>query len=141
VANVPRHTSPWTPAHIRRAFREPRFDVANPIFVAACIEHFGSVTAARAAASRGQRQRTWSKETLIAELQARARRGLAGVGRLLRDPAVRLFGSTDAALRAAAQVPLDHRARNRRRGEDRQARVGGEVRRVRRSSGQAARRG
>jgi hypothetical protein len=37
----------------------------------------------------------------VAELQARARRGLQGVGRLLREPAVRLFGSTEAALRAA----------------------------------------
>jgi hypothetical protein len=47
--------------------------------------------------------RRWSKATVIVELQARARRGLKGVGRLLREPAVRLFGSTDVALRAAAQ--------------------------------------
>jgi len=105
AANVPHHDSPWTPARIRRALREPRFDVANPAFVAACIEHFGSVTAARAEAARGQRQRTWSKATLIAELQARARRRLSGVGRLLRDPAIRLFGSTDAALQAAQAEP------------------------------------
>jgi hypothetical protein len=116
AANVSRHGSPWTPARIRRALREPRFDVANPVFVAACIEHFGSVTAARAEAARGLRQRTWSKATLIAELQARARRRLTGVGRLLRDPAIRLFGSTDAALQAAARAPLEPRGTVRRVG-------------------------
>lgn len=40
---------------------------------------------------------------VAAELKARSRRGLPGVGRLLRGPAVRLFGSTEAAVRAAAQ--------------------------------------
>jgi len=102
AANVPWRAARWTPERIRRALGEPSFDVANPVFVAACIEHFGSVTAARAAATRGQRQRTWSKAMVIAELRARARRGLKGVGRLLREPAVRLFGSTEAALHAAA---------------------------------------
>lgn len=92
----------WTPDRIRRALRAKTAGVADPAFVAACIEHFGSVTAARADAARGQRQRVWSKATVIRELRARAGRGLKGVGRLLREPAVRLFGSTEAALQAAA---------------------------------------
>jgi hypothetical protein len=92
----------WTPDRIRRALRAKTAGVAAPAFVAACIEHFGSVTAARADAARGQRQRVWSKATVIRELRARASRGLKGVGRLLREPAVRLFGSTEAALQAAA---------------------------------------
>jgi hypothetical protein len=104
AAAVPMRGVVWTPARIRRALREPSFDAANPVFVAACIEQFGSVTAARADAERGQRQRTWSKATVIAELQARMSHGLAGVGRLLREPAVRLFGSTEAALVAAAET-------------------------------------
>ena len=33
---------------------------------------------------------------MIGELRARSQRGLPGVGRLLRDPAVRRFGSTRA---------------------------------------------
>jgi hypothetical protein len=103
AAGLPGPASLWTPARIRRALREPGFDVLDPAFVAACIDHFGSVTAARASAARHQRQRMWTKATVLAELQARARRGIPGVGRLLRDPAVRLFGSTEAALRAAAQ--------------------------------------
>ncbi len=104
AANLPRDASPWTPGRIRQALGEPGFDVLDPAFVAACIYHFGSVTAARASAERRRRRRTWSKTTVIAELQARARRGLKGVGRLLRAPAVRLFGSTEAALRVAAQT-------------------------------------
>jgi hypothetical protein len=115
-ANVGRRAVVWTPARIRRAFGEPSFDVANPVFVAACIEHFGSVTAARTAAGRGQRQRTWSKATVIAELQARMRHGLTGVGRLLREPAVRLFGSTEAALQAAAQTHVAPRRPSRAAG-------------------------
>ena len=87
----------WTPQRIRKALRGPGADPLDPGLVAACIDHFGSVTAARTSAA----QRTWTQATVIAELQARARRGLAGVGRLLRDPAIRLFGSTEAALRAA----------------------------------------
>ena len=103
VAGVPLHASPWTPQRIRTTLRDSRVDLADPELVAACIEHFGSVTAAQAAAARSRARRTWSKATVIAELQARARRGLKGVGRLLRDPAIRLFGSTEAALAAAAQ--------------------------------------
>jgi hypothetical protein len=102
-AGVPMHAIAWTPDRIRRALRDPRFDVVDPSFVAACVYHFGSVTAARAAATRTS-QRAWSRATVIAELLARARRGLKGVGRLLREPAARLFGSTDAALQAAAQA-------------------------------------
>jgi hypothetical protein len=102
AAGLERVAIRWTPARIRKALHEPGFDVADPAFVAACIDHFGSVTAARAAAA--QHQRVWSKATVIAELQARARRGLKGVGRLLRQPAVRLFGSTEAALEAAAHA-------------------------------------
>jgi molybdenum-dependent DNA-binding transcriptional regulator ModE len=102
AADLPRRGIRWTPGRIQRALRTPGFDIAAPRFVAACIEHFGSVTAARASAA--QRKRGWSKATVIAELQARAQRGLPGVGRLLRAAAVRLFGSTDAALRAAVQV-------------------------------------
>jgi hypothetical protein len=117
AANLPRLVVAWTPARIRRALREPGFDVLDPAFVAACISHFGSVTAARASATRRQRQRTWSKATVIAELHARARRGLPGVGRLLRAPAVRLFGSVEAALRAAGQtVPRRPDRRTRARG-------------------------
>jgi hypothetical protein len=101
-AGVPMHAIAWTPDRIRRALRDPRFNVVDPSFVAACVYHFGSVTAARAAATRTT-QRVWSKATVIAELLARARRGFKGVGRLLREPAVRLFGSTDAALQAAAR--------------------------------------
>jgi hypothetical protein len=109
VAGVPVQ-APWTPQRIRQALRDPRVDIADPDLVAACIEHFGSVTAAQAAATRSRAKRVWSKATVIAELQARARRGLKGVGRLLRDPAIRLFGSTEAALAAAAQsVPLPGR--------------------------------
>lgn len=100
AAHVPVPAAAWTARRIRRALRVPGVDVVDPELVAACIGHFGSVTAARAAVARRQRQRQWSKATVIAELQARSRRGLKGVGRLLRDPAVRLFGSTDAALRA-----------------------------------------
>lgn len=95
----------WTPQRIRQALRDPRADLADPELVEACIQHFGSVTAARAAAERSQRRRTWSKAKVIAELQARGRRGLAGVGRLLRGPAIRLFGSSEAALAAAAVAP------------------------------------
>jgi len=102
AANVRWRAVRWTPARIRRALREPSVDAANPAFVAACIEHFGSVTAARSAAARGHGARIWSKATVIAELRSRAGRGLKGVGRLLREPAVRLFGSTEAALQAAA---------------------------------------
>jgi hypothetical protein len=103
-ANVPVAATAWTPRRIAHALRVPGVDVVDPTLVEACIRHFGSVTAARAAATRRQGQRQWSKATVIAELQARARRGLKGVGRLLRDPAVRLFGSTEAALQAAAQT-------------------------------------
>ena len=88
----------WTPQRIRKALRVAGVEPLDPGLVAACIDHFGSVTAARAAAV----QRSWTKAMVIAELQARAARGLAGVGRLLREPAVGLFGSTEAALRAAA---------------------------------------
>jgi len=102
AAKVPVIETPWTPRRIHQVLREPDVDVADPQLVAACIYHFGSVTAARAAVARAQHQRQWSKVTVIAELQARTRRGLKGVGRLLRDPAIRLFGSTEAALRAAA---------------------------------------
>jgi hypothetical protein len=102
AAGVPMLAIAWTPNRIRRALRDPRFDAVDPSFVAACVYHFGSVTAARASATR-TRQRAWSKATVIAELRARARRGLDGVGRLLREPAVRLFGSTETALQAAAQ--------------------------------------
>jgi len=101
-ANVSVVAVEWTADRIQQALRERGFDVGNPAFVAACIHHFGSVTAARASIAR--RQRAWSKAMVIAELQARAQRGLQGVGRLLRDPAVRLFGSTEAALQAAAQA-------------------------------------
>lgn len=104
AADLPKRGIRWTPDRIRQGLRTPGFDVAAPEFVAACIEHFGSVTAARASAEQRPRTQTWSKAKLIAELQARSRRGLEGVGRLLRDPAVRLFGSTEAALRAAAQA-------------------------------------
>ncbi|HEY6180578.1 MAG TPA: hypothetical protein VIX73_39320, partial [Kofleriaceae bacterium] len=103
VAGVPLPALPWTPQRIRQALRDRKVEIADPEFVAACIEHFGSVTAARAAAVRSRGKRTWSKATVIAELQARTRRGLKGVGRLLRDPAIRLFGSTEAALAAAAR--------------------------------------
>ncbi|HEX2689256.1 MAG TPA: hypothetical protein VHN14_21690, partial [Kofleriaceae bacterium] len=103
AADLPGPAIQWTPDRIRRALREPGFDVTTPALVAACIDHFGSVTAARASAAQKDRQRTWSRATVVAELQARARRGLRGVGRLLRDPAVRLFGSTEAALWAAGQ--------------------------------------
>jgi len=121
AAKLPRRAIRWTPARIRRALGEPGFDALDPGFVAACISHFGSVTAARASAERRRRQHTWSKATVIAELQARLRRGLEGVGRLLRAPAVRLFGSTEAALRAAAQTdpqrsPARPRSRGARRG-------------------------
>ena len=120
AANLPRLVVAWTPARIRRALREPGFDVLDPAFVAACISHFGSVTAARASATRRQRQRTWSKATVIAELHARAGRGLPGVGRLLREPAVRLFGSAKAALRAAEQSePRRPARRTRARGRAR----------------------
>ena len=95
----------WTPQRIRQALRDPRTDLADPELVAACIQHFGSVTAARNVALRSQNKRTWSKTTVIAELQARAGRGLKGVGRILRDPAIRLFGSTEAALAAAHAAP------------------------------------
>jgi hypothetical protein len=103
-AGVPVMATPWTPQRVRKALREPGVDVVDPQLVAACIDHYGSVTAARAAAVRRQRRRQWSKATVIAELQARSRRGLKGVGRLLRDPATRLFGSTGAALLAAGQA-------------------------------------
>ena len=103
-AGVPVMATPWTPQRIRKALREPAVDVVDPQLVAACIDHYGSVTAARTAAAPRQRRRQWSKATVIAELQARSRRGLRGVGRLLRDPATRLFGSTEAALVAAAQA-------------------------------------
>jgi hypothetical protein len=96
---------PWTARRVRQALREPGVEVADPDLIAACIYHFGSVTAARAAVARRRDQREWSKATVIAELQARAQRGLKGVGRLLRDPAVRLFGSTEAALEAARTAP------------------------------------
>lgn len=101
AAKVPMLGMAWTRDRIRRALREPGFDALDPAFVAACVHHFGSVTAARASAR--QPGRRWSKAMVIAELQARARRGLKGVGPLLREPAVRLFGSTDAAVRAAAR--------------------------------------
>jgi hypothetical protein len=104
AANVPVMATPWTRRRVRKALREPGVDLTDPELVAACLYHFGSVTAARAAVARGQGQRQWTKATVIAELQARSRRGLKGVGRLLRDPAVRLFGSTEAALAAAAQA-------------------------------------
>jgi hypothetical protein len=95
----------WSAKRLRQALRDPRTDLADPELVAACIQHFGSVTAARAAVLRGEGRRAWSRPTVIAELQARARRGLKGVGRLLRDPAIRLFGSTEAALAAAHAAP------------------------------------
>jgi hypothetical protein len=101
AAGVPVLGMAWSKDRILRALRDPGFGALDPAFVAACVHHFGSVTAARAAARAPQRR--WSKATVIAELQARARRGLPGVGRLLREPAVRLFGSTEAALRAAAR--------------------------------------
>jgi hypothetical protein len=101
---VPETATPWTPQRIRKVLREPGVDHADPELVAACIDHFGSVTAARAAAERQQRRRQWTKELVIAELQARSRRGLKGLGRLLRDPAIRLFGSAEAALHAAAHT-------------------------------------
>ena len=100
AAGVPMLGMAWTKDRIRRALRDPGFGALDPAFVAACVHHYGSVTAARAAARGAQRR--WSKASVLAELQARARRGLPGVGRLLREPAVRLFGSTEAALRAAA---------------------------------------
>jgi hypothetical protein len=99
AAGVPMLAMAWTKDRIRRALREPGLDALEPAFVSACVHHFGSVTAARASAR--QPARRWSKATVIVELRARARRGLEGLGRLLRGPAVRLFGSTDAALRAA----------------------------------------
>ena len=121
AAKLPRLAIRWTPGRIRQALGEPGFDVLDPGFVAACISHFGSVTAARASADRRRRQRTWSKATVIAELQARSRRGLEGVGRLLRAPAVRLFGSTEAALREAAQTdPQRTPGRPRSRGAPRE---------------------
>ena len=118
AAELPRQAIRWTPERILQALRAPRFDVAAPAFVAACIEHFGSVTAARAAAAH---ERYWSKATVIAELQARARRGLPGVGRLLRAPAVRLFGSTEAALEAAARSAPRRAARRPSREQDARA--------------------
>jgi len=120
AAKLPRVAIRWTPGRIRQALGEPGFDVLDPVFVTACISHFGSVTAARASAERRRHRRTWSKATVIAELQARARRGLKGVGRLLRAPAVRLFGSTEAALRAAGQTdPQRWPGRPRSRGASR----------------------
>ena len=104
AAELPARGIRWTPDRIRKLLRTPGFDVAAPGFVAACIEHFGSVTAAQASIEQRARPQAWSKARLIAELQARARRRLPGVGRLLRGPAIRLFGSTDAALRAATQA-------------------------------------
>ncbi|HEX3764009.1 MAG TPA: hypothetical protein VHW23_35180 [Kofleriaceae bacterium] len=105
AANVPVPAAPWTPRRVQQVLRDPGVDLADPELVAACIRHFGSVTAARAAVARAGRRRQWTRATLIAELQARSRRGLRGVGRLLRAPAVRLFGSTEAALAAASQAP------------------------------------
>jgi hypothetical protein len=58
---------------------------------------------ARRGGARAGRLR-WTRATVIAELQARCQRGLKGVGRLLRAPAVRLFGSTAAALAAATRA-------------------------------------
>jgi len=113
-AGVPVAVTAWTPRRVLQALREPRVDAVDPGLVAACIDHFGSVTAARAAAARRQGQRQWSKATVIAELRARERRGLKGVGRLLRDPAVRLFGSTEAALQAAAHADPRTASRARR---------------------------
>jgi len=110
AANVAAPTAAWTPQQIRKALREPGSEPLDPGLVAACIEQFGSVTAARASAVR----RSWSKATVIAELQARARRGLPGVGRLLREPAVRLFGSTEAAVRAAEPAERGPAARRAR---------------------------
>ena len=91
----------WTARSIASALRAPDFDVAAPGFVEACIACFGSVTAARSAAAK--RTRVWTKAMVISERQARAGRGLVGVGGLVRAPAIRLFGSTDAALAAAAR--------------------------------------
>ena len=102
AAKLPTRSPAWTADRIRQALRAKPKGIADPAFVAACIEYFGSVTAARADAARGQPQRRWSKAMVIRELRARASRGLKGVGRLLREPAVRLFGSAAAALQAAA---------------------------------------
>jgi hypothetical protein len=95
---------PWTRRRLQRALRAPAVDLADPDLVAACVRQFGSVTAAHAALARGRGRRRWTRATVIAELQARSQRGLKGVGRLLRAPAVRLFGSTEAALAAAART-------------------------------------
>ncbi|HEX4417999.1 MAG TPA: hypothetical protein VH165_08880 [Kofleriaceae bacterium] len=67
--------------------------------------YFGGVHAARAAAGLPALLRTaWTRPMMIAELQARARFGRKGVGRLLRQPAIRLFGSIEAALADAARA-------------------------------------
>lgn len=70
----------------------------------ACQAHFGSVFAAREAAGVTRLiRRPWTKATLIAEFQQRARRG--DVGADLNFAARRLFGSI-AKARQAAGAPL-----------------------------------
>jgi hypothetical protein len=71
--------------------------------------HFGGAHAARAAAGLPIMVRVaWTKPTLIAELQRRARRGNSG--RTLWTACKRLFGSVAAARRAAG-VPATQRTR------------------------------
>jgi len=102
AAKLPRLTVHWTAARIQRALRDASFDRGDPRFVAACIALYGSVTAARVAAA--PTRRSWSRATVLAELQARVARGLTGVGKILREPAIRWFGSTEAALEAAGRA-------------------------------------
>lgn len=98
----------WTRQRVITALRDaaPSGGVLSRSLSHACITYFGSVTAAREVAGvpklMQKSVKRWTRNELIAELQARIRHGLQGTGRILGPPCESLFGSRDAALRAAA---------------------------------------
>jgi hypothetical protein len=70
----------------------------------ACINYFGSIRAARAAAGMPSRLKVWSKDAIVSELRRRAERG-ERVDSNLQSVCQHHFGSLNAA-REAAGVPI-----------------------------------
>jgi hypothetical protein len=104
---VPHLRSSWSK---KRVIAELRARAAKAVrgsdrnLVAASMRYFGSMVAARRAAGLSERaSMTWSRERVIATLQARAKRGELAVREPLESACVRHFGSVSAA-RGAANV-------------------------------------
>jgi hypothetical protein len=103
----------WSPgrlvAELRARFRRGQATTCATLpqaLATACVRHFGSIPAARAAAGLRVASRTaWSRQRIVAELRALARRRqritIETTGRRLYRACVQHFGSMDAALDAA----------------------------------------